>query len=86
MMPAPVAPMAQASGAWMASRPHGMSPASAAAEASGRTAWSAGLFSSTGSTSATCGDAWISATCRIEATSSARSSVPPLTSTTLAIG
>ncbi|WP_345153039.1 hypothetical protein [Nonomuraea rubra] len=68
----------------MASRPHETVPSSAVVE--GRTAWSGGVFSSTGSTSATCGDAWISATCPTEATSSASSCVPPLTSTALTSG
>ena len=86
-MPAPVAPMAHACGAWMASRPHETVPASAAVfGAVGRAAWSVGIFSSTGSTSATCGVAWISATCTLEATVRASFSVPPLTSTALAIG
>ncbi len=75
-MPAPVAPMAHASGAWMLSRPQ-VTVSSAPAAAS---------FSFTGSTSATCGVVWISATCVREATSRASFSVPPLTSTALAIG
>ncbi|MFC6537208.1 hypothetical protein ACFQES_10420 [Nonomuraea salmonea] len=64
--------------------------ASASLEASlgaaGRAAWSSGVFSSMGWTSATCGDAWISATCPTEATSSASFCVPPLTSTALTSG